>query len=358
MLAACSEDSQPLVPAPDADAGKAIVEAHCTGCHTLEGRGKTGEIPNLAAQPEQYLVDAMLAYREGGRSHSALRDLVQGFSDSDILNIAGYFAGLPPVPPATDGAGGEAAYLAGAEVASTCVDCHGARGFSTTPGVPSLAGQQPIYLIVATQEYASGSRGHAEKEQMLQGLGDVDIEKMAMYFAAQAPDPRDAPPFGDVNAGEPLTAICGSCHGARGVSSDPMVPNLAAQEPTYLVNAIKAYRSRERSHENMVTGKSDAEIENIAAFYSVQAAASVVMADERAEETIAKCERCHGRSPGESTMVVPNLNGQNQQYLLRVMKQYRDEERGSSMMHKMSSGYSDELLEEIAAYYARNTAAK
>jgi len=55
-------------------------------------------------------------------------------------------------------------------------------------------------------------------------------------------------------------------------------------------------------------------------------------------------------------MVVPVLNGQKKDYLLRVMKQYRDGERGSSMMHKMSSGYSDDLLEEIAAHYASQSA--
>ena len=51
-------------------------------------------------------------------------------------------------------------------------------------------------------------------------------------------------------------------------------------------------------------------------------------------------------------MVVPSLKGQQQDYLLRVMQQYRDGERGSSMMHKMSSGYSDQLLQEIAAHYS------
>jgi cytochrome c553 len=51
-------------------------------------------------------------------------------------------------------------------------------------------------------------------------------------------------------------------------------------------------------------------------------------------------------------MVVPTLIGQKPEYLLRVMKEYRDGDRGSSMMHKMSSGYSDKLLQEIAAHYA------
>jgi len=37
---------------------------------------------------------------------------------------------------------------------------------------------------------------------------------------------------------------------------------------------------------------------------------------------------------------------------VRVMKEYRDDDRGSSMMHKMSSGYSDELIEQLADWYA------
>jgi cytochrome c553 len=131
-----------------------------------------------------------------------------------------------------------------------------------------------------------------------------------------------------------------------------MIPILAGQEPTYLVNAIKAYRDNERSHGDMITDQTEQEIEDIAAFYSVQSAGSVSETGEQTTAVIAKCERCHGQVAGQSTMVVPSLKGQKQEYLLRVMKQYRDGERGSSMMHKMSAGYSDELLEEIATYYA------
>jgi cytochrome c553 len=352
FLGACSREQDSSEPAVDIDAGKTFVSANCSACHSADGQGKTTEIPNLAAQPAEYLVEAMHAYREGRRHHAALQDLIAGFSEEDIRNIAGYFASLPPVKPVPAVSEGDVAYQQGAKVAANCTVCHGDRGISNDPGIPSLAGQQPVYLIVSTQEYASGSRGHAEKEKMLRGLGDVDIEKMALYFASQAPELRDPPPFGDVKAGEPLTAVCGSCHGARGVSQDPLVPSLAGQEPTYLVNAIKAYRSNERSHEDMVTDKSDQEIQSIAAYYSIQAAGSVTESGEQLDLVIAKCERCHGQAPGESTMAVPSLGGQQQEYLFRVMKQYRDDDRGSSMMHKMSFGYSDELLAEIAAYYA------
>ena len=352
VLAGCGEDREPPAPMVDAENGRSLVQAECVGCHGLDGAGKTSEIPNLAGQPADYLVEAMHAYREDVRHHAALRDLITSLDEAAIRNIAAYFAGLPPIPPQPALPAGDAAYQEGADFAGACVDCHGERGVSSTPGVPSLAGQQPMYLIVATQEYARGERDNAEKEAMLQNLGNVDIEKMAMYFAAQAPAPRRPPPFGNPATGEAQTAVCGGCHGARGVSDDPLVPNLAGQEPNYLVKAIKAYRDHERSHEDMVADKTDAQIEDIAAFYSIQTAGSVVDTGAETAEIIVKCDRCHGHAVGESTMVVPVLYGQKAEYLLRVMQQYRDEQRGSTMMHKMSAGYSDQVLAEIAEYYA------
>jgi cytochrome c553 len=359
MLAACSKEPEPAAPILDIDAGKTIAQANCSGCHGMDGRGEAGDIPNLAAQPTDYLIESLNAYREGRRHHAALQNMTADMSEADIRNIAGYYSSLPPLaavadtqPPKPE----SSSYEEGAQIAAICAECHGENGNSTTPGTPSLAGQQPAYLIVSTQEYASGSRGHVEKEAMLKGLEQLDIEQMAMYFASQPPTVRDAPPFGDPVKGEPTSAGCGECHGARGVSHDPLVPSLAGQEPIYLVNAIKAYRDHERQHEEMMTDKNDQEIEDIAAYYAVQKPQSAADQSGSAQELAAKCDRCHGPAVGKASMVVPSLNGQNREYLVKVMKAYRDDDRGSSMMHKMSADYSDEMIETIASYYASHPA--
>ncbi len=360
LVVACAKEPEPSAPVVDIEAGRAIAEADCSGCHGMDGRGETPEIPNLTAQPADYLVEALYAYRDGRRHHAALQDMTSGMSEADIANIAGYYASQPPLETISDeheGKGGadhskDAAYAEGELVAAVCIDCHGENGVSTTPGIPSLAGQQPVYLIVATQEYKDGSRGHVEKKEMLEGLGQIDIEKMAMYFASQVPPVREAPPFGDPAAGEPLSASCGACHGARGVSYDPMVPSLASQEPNYLMAAIKAYRNHERVHEDMITDKSDQEIEDITAYYTVQKAEAAADQQNTVKELAAKCDRCHSPSVGKRTLVVPSLAGQNRDYLVRAMREYRENDRGSSMMHKMSSGYSDEMIEALATYYA------
>lgn len=79
---------------------------------------------------------------------------------------------------------------------------------------------------------------------------------------------------GDAAAGKAKSAACAGCHGPDGNSPSPMYPNLAGQKKDYLVKSIKAYKSGARGDATMkamVAGLSDADIENLAAYYSSQA---------------------------------------------------------------------------------------
>ena len=93
LLAACGKESEPAAPVVDIAAGRAIAEAECSGCHGMDGRGDTSKIPNLAAQPVQYLVNAMHAYRDDQRHHAALQDLISNMSEADIVNIGNQTVG-------------------------------------------------------------------------------------------------------------------------------------------------------------------------------------------------------------------------------------------------------------------------
>lgn len=76
---------------------------------------------------------------------------------------------------------------------------------------------------------------------------------------------------GDVAAGKAAAAACAACHGPTGVSSNPMWPNLAGQQKAYLVKQMKDFRAGTRKDavmENMAKNLSDADIENIAAYYN------------------------------------------------------------------------------------------
>lgn len=76
---------------------------------------------------------------------------------------------------------------------------------------------------------------------------------------------------GDPAAGKVRSASCAGCHGADGISVVPKYPNLAGQNAGYLILTLKGFRdgTRENNVMNaMAKSLSDADIENLAAFYS------------------------------------------------------------------------------------------
>lgn len=78
---------------------------------------------------------------------------------------------------------------------------------------------------------------------------------------------------GDIDAGKEKSALCASCHGADGNSPDPQFPRLAGQHANYLEHALKGYRAGNRKNPIMAGfagGLSDADIANLAAYYSSQ----------------------------------------------------------------------------------------
>jgi cytochrome c553 len=69
-------------------------------------------------------------------------------------------------------------------------------------------------------------------------------------------------------------SMCVGCHGIAGYKTAYpevyQVPKLGGQSPAYLVNALKAYRSGERSHPSMrgiAASLSDKDMEELAAYY-------------------------------------------------------------------------------------------
>lgn len=76
---------------------------------------------------------------------------------------------------------------------------------------------------------------------------------------------------GDAAAGKSRAASCSGCHGANGISANPLWPNLAGQKEAYLVKQLKAFRDGTRSDPMMTPMAkplSGADIENLAAYFS------------------------------------------------------------------------------------------
>jgi cytochrome c553 len=80
---------------------------------------------------------------------------------------------------------------------------------------------------------------------------------------------------GDAAAGKQNTAMCQGCHGIPGYhTAFPAVyhvPKLGGQHASYLVKALQAYKSGERSHPSMkaiAAGLSDKDMADLAAYYA------------------------------------------------------------------------------------------
>jgi cytochrome c553 len=77
---------------------------------------------------------------------------------------------------------------------------------------------------------------------------------------------------GDLKTGRQKAAeVCAVCHGVDGLAKIAEAPNLAGQNENYLIEQITAFKSGERKNEMMsvvVQDLSDADIENLAAYYS------------------------------------------------------------------------------------------
>ena len=119
------------------------------------------------------------------------------------------------------------------------------------------------------------------------------------------------------------------------------------------MRSIKAYRST-RKHPEMqraVAALSDADIDSIAAYYTVQKSRPAENGQRLIEDIVEKCGRCHGGTDNPA-MVVPIIGAQDRDYLVMALRAYRDNRRQSSAMHTMSLPYSDSVIDSIASVYA------
>ena len=83
--------------------------------------------------------------------------------------------------------------------------------------------------------------------------------------------PRPAIAAGDPQAGAAKAAVCAACHGQKGISSNPLWPNLAGQQQTYLESQIKAFRDGDRTDVSMqpfVANLTDEDVADLAAYYA------------------------------------------------------------------------------------------
>ncbi len=154
----------------------------------------------------------------------------------------------------------------GRQLAHACDGCHGAAGVAPEGTLANLAGQQASYLekqlldmrIFANQRAGTTLLKDLDQERIARrynfirirrnneimdtlvvDLTDQDIADLAAHFqrlpcGARRPDTVVPAPA--------QAARCGVCHGAAGISANPMIPNIAGQPEAYLTKRLGQIR--------------------------------------------------------------------------------------------------------------------
>ncbi len=169
---------------------------------------------------------------------------------------------------------------------------------------------------------------------------------------------------GDYKAGKIKAYTCSGCHGIVNYNNaypTYRVPRVGGQNKEYVVSALQAFRTGERTHKNMnlqAEALSDQDIEDISVYLVAQTntagAESVFSADDAAagQSKTASCQACHGVTGISSQPIYPNLAGQHQNYLSKALHDFRDGSRPSAIMSGFAASLSDADIEDIAAWYA------
>ncbi len=349
--------------AQDVAEGKRVAESACARCHGMNGIGTAKDVPHIAGQRPVYMHFELRVYKNGGRGSSPMGNAVKFMSDDALMKVAAYYASLDPAQPAAAPAKAAAPksdpLAAGKAAASGCGGCHGEAGISSTPGMPSLVGLDPKYLVAAMSAYKKGERKHDMMKTLVSALSDAEMNNIAMFYALQKPAKAKTPAPGNPSAGKAAASACAGCHGEGGVSGGS-APSLAGQDAQYFVAAMRAYKDGSRSDQAMKgpAGSTDeAVVKNLAAYYASQAPQPPkVRKPLSIAELAERCDRCHGVNGNSTDPRSPALASQRSEYLERVLRAYQTGKRKSPEMTAMTDGLADDTLEGLAAHYARQRA--
>lgn len=164
--------------------------------------------------------------------------------------------------------------------------------------------------------------------------------------------------FADNHKLDQLLTSCAACHGAAGVSANPLWPNLSGQNDRYLADQLRAYRSGERVNALMsgqAKNLSDGEIDALAGHYSQlpPAAAAGGELNQAGAHVRGRCISCHGIEGKPVNAEWPILAGQNAAYLKQQLMAFKSGERQGSLMNEVAAELTDSQIANVAEYYSQ-----
>jgi cytochrome c553 len=184
---------------------------------------------------------------------------------------------------------------------------------------------------------------------------------LGVFAAALASVDVSAQVVGNAARGQKLAYTCLGCHGIpnyKNAYPTYTVPKLAGQHPEYMVIALQAYKSSERSHATMhshAVSMSEQDMADVAVYLAgtviqPKPEAKPVGTPPKAAEV---CVACHGTDGVGIVGEYPTLSGQYADYLARALTDYKRGNRKNAVMAGFAGTLSEADIKALAAYYAQ-----
>jgi cytochrome c553 len=164
----------------------ATLALRCTMCHGARGLSPANT-PNLSGQYPGAIYKELADFKSGARSSAIMMPLVADLSDSDMRDLAAYYAYLPRIhddDAADEGMPRIVADGAPMRNIAPCGACHGELGSKT--GAPWLEGQPVAYLRAQLEAFVNGTRRNDIDQQMrnvARGMTPAEVAAASSYYA-------------------------------------------------------------------------------------------------------------------------------------------------------------------------------
>lgn len=162
--------------------------------------------------------------------------------------------------------------------------------------------------------------------------------------------------------GQKVSQFCANCHGEGGNSTKAEIPNLAGQNPSYLLEQLRKFadgRRRNEFMEGMIKALSVDEKVGMVLFYGRQhvlghkAQANAALIPKGKDYFSKICFRCHG-DDGHGNDAFARIAGQQPLYLSNTLKNYRAGTGGRTdpLMAASTKLMTDADLDAVVAFVA------
>jgi cytochrome c553 len=135
-----------------------------------------------------------------------------------------------------------------AERLPLCLACHGEKGTSETPEIPSLGGQPASYLLIQLYQFREKQRIAEPMNEMTKDFTDDDLRTYSDELAKlppPVPPPGAEPAKFEQGRAAAQKHRCGFCHNPD-LSGHDQIGRIGDQREDYLLKALRGYKSGER----------------------------------------------------------------------------------------------------------------